>query len=177
MFGTCLRAFINSGKFGREKELEIIRNVIRHTSTSYSRHLATSAGESVVVSSSASHGTGTNTATGDDMHSDSASSKSESMLSPSGSVSVPVPVNAPSPLHLASGPSGYGHGGYGSFGSPAAGSPAEHQSNSPRLMSVPSSGHSASPPVTSSDGLRRVALGPTSRRARTHAVVVVGQPG
>ena len=27
------------------------------------------------------------------------------------------------------------------------------------------------------DGLRRAALGPSSRRARTHAVVVVGPPG
>lgn len=155
--------------------------MIRHASTSYSRHLGTS-GESVVVSSSASQNTGTNTGTGDETHSESASSKSETMLSPSGSASVGPGINAPSPLHLPNGmSSGSAQGSLGQgnvsgwgvgSGSPGGASPAD----SPRMLSI-SSGNSTSPPVTASDGLRRVALGPTSRRARTHAVVVVGPPG
>ena len=58
-----------AAQFGREKELETIRNIIRHTSTSYSRQLATSRG-SFVVSSNGSAGT-------PEDPSDSLSSKSE----------------------------------------------------------------------------------------------------
>jgi hypothetical protein len=97
-------------KFGREKELEIIRNVIRHASTSYSRHLGTSR-NSIIASSSASHGTGN---AGDDNHSESGSSKSENGAksentrsengtSPSGSVPMLVGPSAPSPLHITNG--------------------------------------------------------------------------
>ncbi|KAJ3802608.1 hypothetical protein GGU11DRAFT_813370 [Lentinula aff. detonsa] len=44
--------------FGREKELELIRNVIRHTNTSFSRHLSTSEGY-IAISSSGSQDTST----------------------------------------------------------------------------------------------------------------------
>ncbi|KAI0757423.1 histidine kinase [Daedaleopsis nitida] len=60
--------------FGRDKELETLRNIIRHTSTSYSRQIATSRG-SFVVSSNGSGGTST-VGTAEDP-SDSMSSKSE----------------------------------------------------------------------------------------------------
>ncbi|KAJ4499295.1 histidine kinase [Lentinula lateritia] len=63
--------------FGREKELELIRNVIRHTNTSFSRHLSTSEGYIAISSSSGSQETGTAMSVGDDPES----------LSSSGSVS------------------------------------------------------------------------------------------
>ncbi|PBL00451.1 histidine kinase [Armillaria gallica] len=44
--------------FGREKELELVRNVIRNTSTSFSRHFSASKGY-ISISSSGSQGTGT----------------------------------------------------------------------------------------------------------------------
>ncbi|KAH9945631.1 histidine kinase [Amylocystis lapponica] len=66
---------IPSPLFGREKELEIIRNVIRHTSTSYSRHIGASRGTMMPGSSGSSAGTRTDR-TGEDRE-DSASSKSE----------------------------------------------------------------------------------------------------
>ncbi|KAJ3894889.1 hypothetical protein GG344DRAFT_62575 [Lentinula edodes] len=63
--------------FGREKELELIRNVIRHTNTSFSRHLSTSEGYIAISSSSGSQETGTAMSVGDDPES----------LSSSGSIS------------------------------------------------------------------------------------------
>ena len=65
---------IPSPLFGRDKELETIRNIIRHTSTSYSRQISTSRG-SFVMSSNGSGATST-VGTGEDP-SDSMSSKSE----------------------------------------------------------------------------------------------------
>ncbi|KAI1786301.1 histidine kinase [Ganoderma leucocontextum] len=55
----CMEFTIPSPLFGRDKELETIRNVIRHTSTSYSRQLATSRGSFVVGSSGSSGSPGT----------------------------------------------------------------------------------------------------------------------
>ena len=69
MQDRCMEFTIPSPLFGRDKELETIRNIIRHTSTSYSRQLATSRG-SFVVSSNGSAGT-------PEDPSDSLSSKSE----------------------------------------------------------------------------------------------------
>ncbi|OSX67898.1 hypothetical protein POSPLADRAFT_1043081 [Postia placenta MAD-698-R-SB12] len=127
---------IPSPLFGREKELETIRNIIRHTSTSYSRHIGSPHG-SIVVSSSDSAG-----ATNDDP-SDSRSSSDASMQTPMSTT-------------------GDGF--------------------SPRLSSLKASEASVttmsmSPGVSGSDGLRRVALAPSSGRARTHAVIVLGPPG
>lgn len=70
----CMEFTIPSPLFGRDKELETLRNIIRHTSTSYSRQIATSRG-SFVVSSNGSGGASTG-GTGEDP-SDSMSSKSE----------------------------------------------------------------------------------------------------
>ncbi|KAK0233760.1 dual-domain HisK/Mak2 protein kinase [Armillaria fumosa] len=56
--------------FGRDKELELVRNVIRNTSTSFSRHFSASKGY-ISISSSGSQGTGTGN--GED-HTDSRSS-------------------------------------------------------------------------------------------------------
>lgn len=162
-------------KFGREKELETVRNVIRHASTSYSRHVGTTAG-SFVVSSTASHGTGT----GD--HSDSGSSKSETMMSPSGSATVGS-MNAPSPIYLTNGmhqthSNGSQHS-WAAMGGSGIHSSSPGVDTSQIFAPSPSArvGLTCDPPVSSSDGLRRAALGPTSRRARTHAVVVTGPPG
>ncbi|KAJ3761553.1 dual-domain HisK/Mak2 protein kinase [Lentinula raphanica] len=51
--------------FGRDKELELIRNVIRHTNTSFSRHLSTSEGY-IAISSSGSQDTSTAMSAADD---------------------------------------------------------------------------------------------------------------
>ncbi|GJE87861.1 histidine kinase [Phanerochaete sordida] len=130
---------IPSPLFGREKELETIRNVIRNASTSYSRHLGTSTNS--VIISSASHTTAA------DDRSSSSSSKSENVVSVVGSMPAPTPVYLPPNFASRS-----NEMGNGSRGSPSADS-------------------------QDSDGLRRAALGPSSRRARTHAVIVVGPPG
>jgi len=45
--------------FGREKELEVIRNVIRNASTSFSRHFSASKGLIAAASNTATHGVGT----------------------------------------------------------------------------------------------------------------------
>ncbi|THU88468.1 hypothetical protein K435DRAFT_830560 [Dendrothele bispora CBS 962.96] len=66
--------------FGRDKELEAIRNVIRHTNTSFSRHMSTSEGHITIASSAGSQDTGTGTGTGED--------PTESVSSQSGSASV-----------------------------------------------------------------------------------------
>ncbi|PCH33241.1 hypothetical protein WOLCODRAFT_21861 [Wolfiporia cocos MD-104 SS10] len=132
---------IPSPLFGREKELETIRNIVRHTSTSYSRHIGVSRG-TTVMGSSDSGGTGTGTGTGED--------QSDSMSSKSGSSSPPMSMGDP--------------------GSP-----------SPKIASIRVSENSGTPMsvssgLTASDGLRRIALAPSSR-ARTHAVIVTGPPG
>ncbi|RDB29051.1 Peroxide stress-activated histidine kinase mak2 [Hypsizygus marmoreus] len=59
--------------FGREKELEIIRNVIRNASTSFSRHF--SAAKGFLSASTKAQGVGTSTG---EEHSESTSSRSES---------------------------------------------------------------------------------------------------
>ncbi|KAJ3713607.1 histidine kinase [Lentinula raphanica] len=51
--------------FGRDKELDLIRNVIRHTNTSFSRHLSTSEGY-IAISSSGSQDTSTAMSAADD---------------------------------------------------------------------------------------------------------------
>ncbi|KAG7090785.1 hypothetical protein E1B28_009870 [Marasmius oreades] len=64
--------------FGREKELELIRNVVRHTNTSFCRQFSESEGY-VPISSSGSQETGTGTGTGGgEDHTDSQSSSSRS---------------------------------------------------------------------------------------------------
>ncbi|KAI0090021.1 histidine kinase [Irpex rosettiformis] len=158
---------IPSSLFGREKELETIRNVIRHASTSYSRHLGAS-NASFVVSSSASHGTGT-AGTAEDQHSESGSSKSDNIMSPSGSTAVPNSLGAPSPLGVTTNGTGLNMFASGSQSSWTA-THTEGISGSPGVETTASQ-------ISGSDHLRRAALGPSSRRARTHAVIVCGPPG
>ncbi|KAI0078477.1 histidine kinase [Panus rudis PR-1116 ss-1] len=140
---------IPSPLFGREKELETIRNVIRHTSTNFSRHLGTSHGSSFVVDSSAGSASNTGTVgTGDD-------ARSESMSSGKSDASVQHSVFSPS---------------------------AETASTSTKVNGVKDGGMSSplgtsSPPISASDGLRRAALGPVTRRPKTHAVIITGPPG
>lgn len=120
----------------------------------------------MVVSSSGSQtATGTG-GTADDV--ESMSSKSDTSLqnpimSPSSSVSITGGGTSP----LVNTGSGLANGNGGMDGS------------SPRLASLRDSpvAMSTSPPISSSDGLRRVALGPSQRRARTHAIVIQGPPG
>ncbi|EIW86383.1 dual-domain HisK Mak2 protein kinase [Coniophora puteana RWD-64-598 SS2] len=88
--------------FGREKELEMIRNVTRNTLTSFSRDVSASKGLTITSSTgtdSQDTGTGTGTGTGGDGHSDSASSRSVSSAgmrshegSPKGSSSRLLPT-------------------------------------------------------------------------------------
>ncbi|KAI0700426.1 histidine kinase [Cytidiella melzeri] len=158
---------IPSSLFGREKELETIRNVIRHASTSYSRHLGTS-NASFIVSSSASHGTGT-AATAEDNHSESGSSKSEIGVSPSGNPTVSTGGGASSPMNSSGSVSlaMFVTGGQGSW------------SPNPTVTEGGGSSVTETAPsqISGSDNLRRAALGPGSKRAKTHAVIVCGPPG
>ncbi|KDQ54896.1 hypothetical protein JAAARDRAFT_196280 [Jaapia argillacea MUCL 33604] len=134
--------------FGREKELETIRNVIRHTTTSYSRHLGASKGLLTASTGGSQHtSTGTTTNTGDDKD-DSESSRSGSEMN-----------------HH-----------FGMFdGSPRM-SPAR-VSQSP-VAEHSSVAMSTSASVPASDGLRRVALVPAkSKAARSHTIIVIGPPG
>ncbi|KAF9015434.1 dual-domain HisK/Mak2 protein kinase [Cyathus striatus] len=64
--------------FGREKELEIIRNVVRNVSTSFSRHFAASKGY-IAVSSNGTMAQDASIGTAADDHSDSVTSSSESL--------------------------------------------------------------------------------------------------
>ncbi|KZT67653.1 histidine kinase [Daedalea quercina L-15889] len=126
-----------SMEFGREKELETIRNVIRHTSTSYSRYIGASR-NAILVGGSDSAAT-TSAPTED--RSESRSSRSEDS---------PTPMSASDPS------------------SPRVGRTSD---TSATTMSISTGG------MTGSDGLRRVALAPSSGRARTHAVIILGPPG
>ncbi|KAI0666240.1 histidine kinase [Trametes maxima] len=139
MEDRCMEFTIPSPLFGRDKELETIRNIIRHTSTSYSRQVGSSRG-SLIISSSGSGGTST-VGTGEDP-SDSMSSKSEASN------------------HMVTSP----------------------ESPSSKISSIDTVQQGSSTTITSgtvstSDGLRRVALTPSQGRARTHAAVIVGPPG
>ncbi|CDO70926.1 hypothetical protein BN946_scf184829.g34 [Trametes cinnabarina] len=136
----CMEFTIPSPLFGREKELETIRNIIRHTSTSYSRQIGASRG--FVVTPGGSPGTST-VGTGEDP-SDSMSSKSEASANM---------VTAPD-------------------------SPGSKVSS---IDTVPHGSTTAttitSGTVSTSDGLRRVALTPSHSRPRTHAAIITGPPG
>ncbi|OSD05781.1 histidine kinase [Trametes coccinea BRFM310] len=136
----CMEFTIPSPLFGREKELETIRNIIRHTSTSYSRQVGTSRG--LIVSPGGSPGTST-IGTGEDP-SDSMSSKSEA--------SANMVVSPDSPGSKVSSLDTVPHG-------------------STTTTTITSG------TVSTSDGLRRVALAPSHSRARTHAAIITGPPG
>ncbi|KAH9850662.1 histidine kinase [Lenzites betulinus] len=133
----CMEFTIPSPLFGREKELETIRNIIRHTSTSYSRQIGASRG-SFVVSSSGSGGTSSL-----EDPSDSMSSKSEAsaqmMITPE--------------------------------------SPSSKISSVDTIQQGSTATTITSGTVSTSDGLRRVALTPSQSRARTHAAIILGPPG
>ncbi|KAI0761686.1 histidine kinase [Trametes elegans] len=136
----CMEFTIPSPLFGRDKELETIRNIIRHTSTSYSRQIGSSRGSLVVTSSSGSGGTST-VGTAEDP-SDSMSSKSES------SANMAVTPDSP--------------------GSKVSSIDTVQQGSTTTITSGT---------VSTSDGLRRVALAPSQSRARTHAAIILGPPG
>lgn len=79
-------------------------------------------------------------------------------------------VGASAPFYQLPGTSGFSNV---SSSTGRGGSPGIEMSASPRLLSSRETSSAAG-----SDGLRRAALGPSSRRSgRTHAVVVVGPPG
>lgn len=139
-------------QFGRERELETIRNIIRHTSTSYSRHISSTRG-GFIVSSSGGSATGTGE-TYDD--------RSESMSSKSSNSVAHTMANGTSVSDMAS--------------------PKMGPVRSPDAQAIPAQQHSVSSvtrdsPVSTSDSLRRVALGPSASRAKTHAIVIHGPPG
>ena len=137
----CMEFTIPSPLFGRDKELETIRNIIRHTSTSYSRQIGTSRGPLIVSSSGGSGGTST-VGTADDP-SDSMSSKSEA--------SAQMILSPDSP------------------GSKVSSLDTVQQGSTATTIT--------SGTVSTSDGLRRVALAPSQSRARTHAAIITGPPG
>ncbi|KII94402.1 hypothetical protein PLICRDRAFT_695401 [Plicaturopsis crispa FD-325 SS-3] len=141
--------------FGREKEMEIIRNVIRHTSTSFSRHF--SAAKGYISISSPGGSQGTQTGTGED--------PSESVSSHSTSSHAALPPGEGSPRLMASNMS------------PTMDSPSVAASGKTAATvntSTISATVSSLPP---GDGLRRVALSTKSRVPRAHAVILVGPPG
>ncbi|OCH84424.1 histidine kinase [Obba rivulosa] len=152
---------IPSPLFGREKELEIIRNIIRHTSTSYSRHIGASrvlgSSEGVAPSARAS-------VVEDTSESRSRSTRSEPSARHSSTERLTTSVGV-----------GVNGNGVGSLGSPT--STAATELASPKNSGSPMSISMSLPTASGSDGLRRVALGPSTGRARTHAVIVCGPPG
>ncbi|KAL0950689.1 hypothetical protein HGRIS_007467 [Hohenbuehelia grisea] len=134
--------------FGRERELETIRNVIRNTSTSFSRHHSTSRGL-IPIASSASLDTGTGLGTGigtGDGDSESVSSRSESIK--------------PTRLQVDKVSGDEGNSGRSS----------SNANDSSMSMSM-------SPSMTPSEVLRKAALGSKTRPPRVQTVLAVGPPG
>ncbi|CAL1696704.1 unnamed protein product [Somion occarium] len=157
---------IPSPLFGRDKELEIVRNVIRHTSTSFSRHIGASRGSIVVDSSpSASH---SNAGDNDTRSESMSSSKSDdASLQQSGLVVSPTTSSANVGTAYSSDMSVMNV----STGSPKTNGVGVGTRDSSMTLST-----TGSPAISGNDSLRRAALGPT-RRPRTHAVVITGPPG
>ncbi|KAI0047651.1 histidine kinase [Auriscalpium vulgare] len=123
--------------FGRDKELEIVRNVIRHASTSYSRYSAFHDNSTFVT-----------TASGASDSRDERSSSASSRSTPSMKQDDP-PLNInPSPAPLLQ---------------------KRHLQTSSSVVT--------SPMTTMSDGIRRIALGPSRRGPHAHGVILVGPAG
>lgn len=119
------------------------------------------------------------------------------MVSPSGSNAVQNSVGAPSPLNPVNANGGSMSVGMGMFASgsqsvsswTATPTVTEGMSASPGMETNASQSECNMYSLTffgllrlfhvvsGSDNLRRAALGPSSRRARTHAVIVCGPPG
>ncbi|TFK57700.1 histidine kinase [Heliocybe sulcata] len=129
---------IPTSLFGRERELELIRNVIRNVSTSYARH---GGGKGYITLSASGSGSDQHTRASRSDHEETSSTKSESSRS-----------------HT----------------------PGDQDTSpkiSPKLTPPVSSYMTGPTTVSASDGLRRVALAPSKKTARSHAVILIGPPG
>jgi hypothetical protein len=147
MTHLCL-SILSILQFGREKELETIRNVIRHCTTSFARHY--SVARPYIVMPSSFDSTGIGSYTGDD-RSDSVSSRSE-----------------PSIGHTAGASGSHSHGISIGVGTGMMG-PATSTVESP---ASPSAAY-----VGADQDLRRAALRLRHKVARVHALVVIGRSG
>ncbi|KAI6045151.1 STKc type histidine kinase [Pisolithus marmoratus] len=142
--------------FGRDKELETIRNVIRHSLTSFSRQSSTAQTLATrSIASASSQGTGTDLDDDDAMSSSAASSEDSPKLTFAKVESVcnlPVGRNtaSPSPVNLAAKP----------------GRDAKEPMFTPSGTSD-----------VAINNLRKVALQTKERGIKTHAIVVVGPGG
>ncbi|KIY45235.1 dual-domain HisK/Mak2 protein kinase [Fistulina hepatica ATCC 64428] len=146
--------------FGREKEMELIRNVIRNTSTSYSRHFSTSDGFISLTASACSGSVDASASTTVEEYSESVSSPSES----------PRPESKAETFS----PTGDGLDSAGSDGGPRM-AISNHTRFSPPQDSAIGVGTSVSSAAVSQE-LRRAALRPRSR-PRVQAVIISGPPG
>jgi hypothetical protein len=152
---------------GREKELETLRNVIRHMSTSYSRHVGATY-RTLAISVDSGGGVA------DDVESVSAGSDS-SAAAAGGSVteagSPTTGMNTKSSRSPSRDTSSVGTGNGTGTGTATTGTATTGTgTGSASAMSV----SSATPPA---DDLRRLALVPKSRRYGARAVIVMGEPG
>ncbi|EPQ61132.1 hypothetical protein GLOTRDRAFT_113578 [Gloeophyllum trabeum ATCC 11539] len=145
---------IPTSLFGRERELELIRNVIRNVSTSYARHHGGKGGY-IALNASSPQGSETQSRPGrSEDQGEASSTKSESSQSlvlneEEGSPKMTPPLSTQ-----------------------ATNTQFDQSSTSTATTSM------MSPPMTTSDGLRRVALTPArSKTARAHTIIIVGPPG
>ncbi|KAF8665081.1 hypothetical protein AX16_000549 [Volvariella volvacea WC 439] len=167
--------------FGRDKELELIRNVIRNTSTSFSRHFSASKGL-IAVSSSTTNASDSAMGNPEDGPSES-SSRSDAasniaMPAPRG-ISVSIGVGGEQKTVI----SGLGSLGKG-FASTGmnTGVGGDYAVSSRPPTATIDEGTMTMTPTSPSipsnmGGLRRVTLRTRTRVARTQAVIVVGPPG
>ncbi|KZT22094.1 histidine kinase [Neolentinus lepideus HHB14362 ss-1] len=149
---------IPTSLFGRERELEVIRNVVRNVSTSYARHVT--GGKGYIALSASGSGSDHHTRTSRSEDHETSSTKSESSRSH-------VPDDAEMSPRM----------------SPKRTPPLllhETQTHTEQSIATSSTAPSSvlSPTtVGGSDGLRRVALAPSKKTARAHAVIIIGPPG
>jgi hypothetical protein len=169
---SCQHFTIPSTLFGRERELEMIRNVIRHTSSSHLRH---NSNRDIVLRASptGSQDAATSTHANDD--DDNASSRSESSQTPATPGVEGFANSGSATSSAAMSPSGF---------SPALTAPSPI-TLSPRPRDpwiTPNPDYTAlsvaSSVTATTDGLRRAALASAKTRvARVHSVILYGAAG
>ncbi|EIN13359.1 histidine kinase [Punctularia strigosozonata HHB-11173 SS5] len=143
---------------GRDKELETLRNVIRHMATSYSRYVGAANRTINLTSQGSNHDNGTGSGGHDDADSISSRSDASQNHPPSSAADVTSAVitarKSPSPSR------------------DMVSNPATATSTT---ANTSASMASVTPPA---DGLRRLAaLAPKSRKYGARAVIVMGEPG
>ncbi|KAK7694195.1 hypothetical protein QCA50_001375 [Cerrena zonata] len=165
---------IPSPLFGRDKETDVIKNIIRHTTTVFTRHIDAKKGNMLVDSSgSGSHSNKTD----NDARSDSMSSKSDASVQHSG-IHVSPPISSTANM------SGSGESSVSvtvplsTGGSPKLSAGNNTSGGSSSLLGSSMTLSTTGSQAVGADGLRRAALAPGAvRRPKTHAVVITGPPG